>query len=249
MGDRDEDGPRWLHAAATMHGSAPFTLVERGWVVVEGGGRVADEDRAAPGGPDADADWHLVWPPTAPAGHPGVPDPVDPIARRRPELPGPELDRGHETPWTRPTRLTSTGDGWLLEHGETEALAADPPVRYADADALRADLERIECWPTSVAEWRRRRAHRLCAVVVAQAHDDHYPGFTPTEPYASRIDDLRAHLRQERSTDLVPSGRPGPTTPRPRGDLGARLLLLDADAWASAERTREAGGPGWDVRR
>lgn len=190
----------------------------------------------------ADPVWILVWPPTAPPGLADAVEPPDPVAER-----WPELRRPRETPWTSPTTLTSVGDGWRLEHGATDARPADPAVVYPDDAALTADLERIECWPMGVDEWHRHRLDRLFVAVSAQARDDHYPGHTPTEPYASRLRELQRHLRAEHPRPEAASTRPAPSGPRPRGDLHARVLLVDADAWASAERTRQAGGAGWDV--
>jgi len=254
-GDETDDG-RWWHARAAMTGSVPFRLIERGWVAVGGApeatgtpGRTAAATpertaSATPAAADADADpvWVLVWPPTAPAGLADATAPPDPVA-----TPRPGLGRPRETPWTSPTTLTSVGDGWRLEHGATDARPADPPVEHADAASLTADLERIECWPMDVDEYHRHRLDRLFVAVSAQARDEHYQGHVPTEPYASRIRELQRHLRADHLGAEAASTLPTPLAPRPRGDLLARLLLVDADAWASAQRTRQAGGAGWDL--
>lgn len=210
--DETDDAIRFaMRAYDWLHGQVAHRLAERGWVV---------SDLRVPDGQPLE--W--FWPPTAPVGHGGLPDWGLDAMRRRAEMYGPR-----QTPWSRPTRLTGSADGaaWLLEYGEAAARRPDPPRQYTDERELLADLERIECWPMSVAETRQVRAARIVEVTTAMAHDDHYRAEYPTEPYASRMDALRQ-----------PGGR---------GDPTARRILLDAESWASAVRTARAGGAGWGV--
>ncbi|WP_251021998.1 hypothetical protein [Streptomyces sp. ISL-10] len=161
------------------------TLSERGWAV-------ADPDVVP-------LEW--FWPPTAPVGYGGLPEMASETMRKRPHLFGPR-----HTPWTAPTRLTKTGTTWTLEYGKAIAKSPDAPRAYADEAELRADLERIECWPMPVDEAKRLRAERIVAVTTAIAHDNHYLAVFPTDPPA------RGHRQ--------PSGhRPPPSgTGRSRAD-------------------------------
>ncbi|MGW0364801.1 hypothetical protein [Streptomyces sp. NPDC002990] len=170
-------------------------LSERGWAV---------------GDPDVvPLEW--FWPPTAPVGYGGLPEWASETMRKRPHLFGPR-----HTPWTAPTRLTKTGMTWTLEYGKAIAKSPEAPRAYADEAELRADLERIECWPMPVDEAKRLRAEWIVAVTTAIAHDNHYLAVFPTEP------PVRGHRQ--------PSGhRPRPSgTGRSRADhpgLRARHCL------------------------
>lgn len=136
------------------------------------------------------------------------------------------------TPWTLPTRITATGGAWKVSYGEVVSQKPKRPRWYRDEASLLADLERIEWWPMTVKEAHRIQAERLKSVAGAWARDDHYLSGPITEPYGSRMEEISAQ-------------RQLPPEQQPRGSLDAQYLLVDAEAWASAERTARAGGPRW----
>lgn len=220
-----EDEIRILREAIRLlAGQVGARLWERGWMVT---------DLNVPDGEPLE--W--FWPPTAPIGYGGA-SPAAPLR--------PGMMREHKTPWLIPTRLTLDAGRWVLQYGQTRHQKADAAKSYADHDTLLADLQRIEWWPMSVMEARETQAWRVLEVTTAAAWDQHYRGAHCTEPYAGRIDALRAHLRFEENRALGMDADP-PATPRPPGDLGAQLRLLDAEAWASAVRTARAGGEGFEL--
>ena len=216
---------RWIDADVTSR------LWTRGWVVA---------DLAV--GEGESLEW--FWPPTAPVGYGGLPEGVDEILQRRPQMFGPR-----QTPWTRPTRITGSGTVWTLKYGEATAQTPAAPRHYANTTALISDLERIECWPMTVEETHEIRAVRVFDVTTAIAHDDHYVAVFPTEPYASRGNVIRAHQQFEHARSQGATGVEPPAAARIRGDLRAQSMLVEADAWASAVRTARAGGDGWDATR
>ena len=227
MTDPPPDEVRFLlNTLKWLRDEVELQLLERGWIP-------ADVDVSD----DEPLEW--FWPPTAPVGYGGLPDWGDELMQRRPQLYGPR-----QTPWTHPTRITKAVRGWRLEYGE--AVAQKPARRrdYNDNSTLIADLERIESWPLSVDETRRIQNERLVYMVGAFARDDHFVAMNVTEPYASRINALRAHRSYEQARILgLESSKPPDA--RPRGDLTAHFLLIDSEAWASAVRTARAGGEGW----
>jgi hypothetical protein len=107
---------------------------------------------------------------------------------------------------------------------------------------LLADIEGIECWPMSVEESLQIRMERVFQATCAAAHNEHYLGFTYTEPYVTRYNLVMRQLRLEKAQGGVHGAVAVPAPSRPRGDLNAQLLLIDAEAWASAVRTARAGG-------
>lgn len=200
-------------------------LVARGWAVAALD--VADDEPL-----------EFFWPPTAPVHYGGLPEWRDRPAEHRPDLHPPR-----RTPWTAPTRITRTDTGWLLVYGQAIAQDPDEPVEYTSDEVLMADLERIEWWPMSVDEAHQIQRERLYVVTAAAANDDHYQGFTITEPYGSRITELMEHVRFDAVQQNGLGAADEPSTSRPRGNLDARMKLIDAAAWASAVRTsRVAGG-------
>lgn len=227
MSDPHEEIRFLQDAIRLLRDDVQSLLISRGWAVADLG--VPDDEAL---------EW--FWPPTAPVGYRGLPEPDDEVRQRRPQMHGPR-----ETPWNMPTRIKKVASGWYVEYGEAIAQAADDPTLHDDDASLLTDLERIECWPMSVDEARRIRIDRLYAVTVAIAGDDHYQGFDITEPYASRSNAIRPHLMHDRGRAVgLPDVDP-PSTPRARGDLSAQMHLIDAEAWASAVRTARAGGEGW----
>lgn len=204
----------------------PTGLLARGWAVYD---LHVDDDEPL----------EYFWPPTAPAGY-----------GERPELSGRSVEAARElyraggTPWTVPTRISRTDAGWLVQYGEALAQRPDEPLEHTDDAALLSDLERIEWWPMSVDEALRIQQERLFAVTSVAAHDDHYQGFGLTEPYESRIAALMEHQEYDAAQQHQWESAAKPSTPRPRGDIDARLKLLDAAAWASKARTSLAGGAG-----
>lgn len=199
-------------------------LIARGWAVADLA--VADDEPL-----------EFFWPPTAPVGYGDLPEPADNVKRRlRP------FETERQTPWKAPTRITRDGDRWRVDYGEATARQPDRPRTYAHDAELLADIERIESWPMDLAETSRIRMERVLATTIADAFDDHCLAATVTEPYASRLRELRAHTVAEDSRGLGIRERATPSTPRPRGDLRARIRLVDAEAWASAVRTDRAGG-------
>lgn len=174
---------------------------------------VADEE---------DLEW--FWPPTASLNYRGHPEWVHPSVRVRPQMGGPR-----STPWTAPTRITSAGGSWRVDYGETPALKPGTPCLYLDEASLLADLERVEWWPMTVQEAHQLQAERLLNVTTAWAWNNHYLSGDVTEPHGSRFDEISAIQELPREQ-------------WPLGDLKARYLLVDAEAWASAVRTDRAGG-------
>ncbi|MGO4689465.1 hypothetical protein [Glaciibacter sp. 2TAF33] len=213
---------RWIDADVASR------LWTRGWAVA---------DLAV--GEGEPFEW--FWPPTAPVGYGGLPDWGDEAMQRRPQIFGPR-----QTPWIRPTRITKTGTAWTLEYGEAIAQKPAAPQAYAEDTALIADLERLEWWPMTIEEARKIQRSRLFEVTTAMAHDAHYLGLFPTEPYVGRGKAIRARqlFEHQRARGVADAGSPTARTP---GDLNALARLLDAEAWASAVRTARAGGNGWGV--
>lgn len=216
-----------LGALRLLRDNVESRLLDRGWAITDLD--IADDEAL---------EW--FWSPTAPVPH-GT-ERRDEPALHRTRMHGPR-----HTPWKLPTRITRAGSRWRLEYGEANAQEPDAPREYADGEELLADLERIECWPMTLEETREIRMKRLYAVTSAVAHDDHYLGLALTEPYASRIERLHEHLRFEAERARGSADAKPPATLRPRGDLRARLALVDAEAWASALRTARAGGEGWGI--
>ncbi|HIY65093.1 MAG TPA: hypothetical protein H9830_02310, partial [Candidatus Agrococcus pullicola] len=182
-------------------------------------------------GVDDEEPLEWFWPPTAPVGYDGAPKPTDETIQRQ------------HSPWTAPTRLTKTDHTWRLAYGEAIAQKPDPPQEYAESSHLLDDLRRIEWWPMTVQEAGKIQAERLMHTTRAAAYDLHSQGFTiSTEPYETRMRELHDRMRSNKTAHL------GDREARKwAGDLGARLSLIDAEAWASAVRTARAGGEGWSV--
>lgn len=191
-------------------------LLSRGWVVADL--KVDDAE---------DLEW--FWPPTAPINYRGHPEWVHPSVRVRPQVAG----HPRSTPWTAPTRITGAGGSWRVDYGETATLKPESPRRYLDEGSLLSDLERVEWWPMTVDEARRLQGERLLSVITAWAWNNHYLSGHLTEPYGSRFDE-------------IPALRDLPREQRPLGNLDARYLLVDAEAWASAIRTDRVRGSGSD---
>ncbi|WP_029146241.1 hypothetical protein [Microbacterium luticocti] len=226
-----DDSIRFLNNAFRLINSDVATqLWERGWAVTD---------------PDA-AQLEWFWPPTAPTGYAGLPDPHEQARLRRPGMIEP-----HRTPWTTPTRIRRSGDVWRVEYGSAIAQEPDELVEYDDGEALLNDLERIECWPMSVEETKRIRNERIVEVTYAAAHDDFYRAATITEPYASRLGEIIAWQRYEaerrRGPDSGHSATRMPASRRRGGSLSAQAQIVEAAAWASAVRTARAGGPDWSL--
>lgn len=201
----------------------PTNLLDRGW-------RVADLEVSD----DQPLEW--FWPPTAPVGYGGLPEWSDEIVQHRPAMYG-----RRPTPWTVPTRITRSETGWLVQYGTAMAQQPDLPVEHRDDASLLAELERVEWWPMPVEEARQISMERLWTTTQAAAYDQHVVGFLlKTEPYDGRANELRAQMGKPR-----PMG--DPDTWKWSGDLGARLSLVDAEAWTSAVRSARAGGEGWDT--
>ncbi len=230
MNPSPEDEIRFIEdAVRLLRDDVGSHLLSRGWAVVDLD--VGDEEPL---------EWS--WPPTAPVGYGGLEERGEEVVRGWPQ---PSHER--RTPWTVPTRISATGGTWTVRYGRAVAQEPDTPTVFAAAAELLADLERIECWPVDVDETRRIQAFRLLETTTAAARDDHHRAVHPTEPYTSRMAAIRTHQRFEHPGDLGPPHRVPPPTPRPHGDLGAQLRLLDAQAWASAVRTARAGGAGWGI--
>ena len=226
MTSADDEIQSMLNAWQELGNDVPSTLVARGWMCVN------------PEAGDGDTvEW--VWPPTAPVGYAGQPEWKDPGVRVRPQMYSPRI-----SPWTAPTRLLQHPDGeWQLEYGTALAQEPDQPHNYPDTADLLADLERIECWPMSLEEWRTEAMGRLWSTTVAAAENSHCLAVPITEPYGSRWDAIHerrlirdgARVDDAGSSDLIV------------GNLSAQWRLVDAEAWASAVRTARVGGPGWGL--
>lgn len=219
----DEEIRRLTDAVRLFQDDVDSRLLARGWVVTDL--TVPDE-----------VPLEFFWPPTAPVEYGGDPEPTDEAMRSRPTMYGTRI-----TPWTRPTRITHAPEGWVVEYGEAPNLLPDQPARFAVGAELLADLERIECWPMSVAEAERLRMERVYSTTVADARDDHRFGFFPTDPYFTRMQELQALIFADRTRAPDFSMDEEPPTPRPRGDLAAQLRLVEAEAWASEVRTSRLG--------
>ncbi|WP_218220419.1 hypothetical protein [Nesterenkonia sp. Act20] len=177
---------------------------------------------------DDDEDLEWFWRPTAPLNYRGHPEWIPPAVRIRPQMhPGPR-----RTPWILPTRITAAGGSWKVSYGEAVAQKPKRPHRYRDEGSLLADLERIEWWPMTVKEARRIQAERVLSVATAWAYDNHHIGCEVTEPYGSRMEEISAQRQLPREQQR-------------RGNLDAQYFLVDAQAWASAQRTTRAGGRKW----
>jgi len=225
-----EERAEFLKNAFKLIGSDVATqLWERGWAVLD---------------PAAEhLEW--FWPPTAPTGHGGLPDPHENVRKLRPQMFQP-----HRTPWIVPTRITRSGGMWRVEYGAATAQEPDTAVDYVESEALLNDLERIECWPMSINETKRIREQRIVEVIYAAAHDQFYQAATITEPYASRLNEIQAwqryeaeQLRQLASGHSL--GQPAvekPASRRRDGSLSAQAQIVEAAAWASAVRTARAAG-------
>lgn len=225
-----DDEIRFLkNALRLLRDDVQTRLLDHGWAVT-------DLDV----GDDEPLEW--FWPPTAPFGYGQPSEEVD------------EAIRGHrqtdvlgKTPWSQPTRITRAESCWRVKYGTAITQKPDSFQDYAIDEDLLADLERIEWWPMPVDGARRIRMERVNATTTADAHDNHSVAVIATEPYASRLRDLRAHILAEDGQRLSFPDVEQPSTPRPRGDLRARCRLVDAEAWASAIRTARAGGDGWGI--
>lgn len=226
MTTADDEIQALLNVYRLLSSNVPSTLLSQGWTCVN---LDAVDDDAL--------EW--VWPPTAPIGYRGLREWVPPGARVRPGIHVPR-----RTPWTAPTRLLQhPGAVWELRYGEALAQQPDAPKRFtADADLLD-DLDRIESWPMSVEERRRKERNRLWATTVADAHNDHYLGMPITEPYGTWLDEIDAR-REARDRLRIDDPH---SSELDVGDLHAQRRLVDAAAWASAVRTARVGGPGWKV--
>ncbi|NYF12112.1 hypothetical protein HDC34_000406 [Pseudoclavibacter sp. JAI123] len=94
----------------------------------------------------------------------------------------------------------------------------------------------------SVEESLQIRMERVFQATYAAAHNEHYPGFTSTEPYVTRYNVVLRQLRLGKAQGGAPGAVAGSSPSHPRGDLNAQLLLIDAEAWASAVRTARVAG-------
>ncbi len=201
-------------------------LLDRGW---------------APETLDEPIEW--FWPPTAPVGYGGLPEWSDLAMQKRPQM------YGHRhTPWTKPTRITRTDRGWLLQYGEAMAQAPDEAVEYSDDAELLADLRRIEWWPMSIDEAEQLQAERLLHTTCADAHNLHSRAFFMlTEPYCTRRNEILEHLFSNTKVTVGDVMEGKNDAWKWTGDLQARLRLIDAEMYASAVRSARAGGEGWDT--
>lgn len=222
----DDESRFTLNTIRWLREDVATQLWRRGWTVT-------DPDI----GDDQPLEW--FWPPTAPIDYGGRPEHNDKTTAHRPQFLSPR-----RTPWTLPTRITRTGQGWRLAYGATRAQKPRACQEYADGAALIDNLERIECWPLSVAETHAIRAQRIVNVVTAMAHDQHYLAMPLTEPYVSRLSAIREHQHDAHDRTPAHPGTQPSSPPRQPGDLSAQQLLVDAEAFASAVRTERAGGKG-----
>ncbi|WP_040168224.1 hypothetical protein [Microbacterium gorillae] len=191
------------------------TLIDRGWSAL-------DPQLAA----ERPVTW--VWPPTTVDG--GIPGGYT-------DFPGGRIFTRPPRPWTLPTRVSTRDDGWLVEFGRTATLPPAPARTFADPAALLTALEEIEWWPLSVAEAREIQYDRIIASVHAAAYDQFMEGGEITEPYASRLTELRRPDRH---------GSPAspPWVSRFEGNVNAVRTLIEAEAWASDVRTGRAANGG-----
>lgn len=207
------------------------SLLDRGWRI-----------KRLDAGSDEPLEW--FWPPTAPHGYGGH-DLRDDRRRALPSSPPPT------TPWRQPTRLKQTADGWTVCFGEADHAPAAPSEHYASPSALKDELARIEWWPMDPQEAQQLQHNRILTVVHAWATNTFYQACTITEPYASR---LRAIDSREKSAQRAREGDVGSSAPPAENALPAhwaggipmaQRLLVDAEAWVSAQRTaRVARGDG-----
>lgn len=202
-------------------------LLERGWAVTD---PIVSDDESL--------EW--FWPPTAPAGYGGQRSPFGEAERRYPQF-----YRPPRTPWILPTRFSQDGEHWTLRYGSAIGQEPEAASMFVNMEDLVADLERIECWPMSVEEFRRLRADRIVVVASALARDEHFLAFDITEPYTSRLASISEHRRFDTPRQHLLLEPDQPESTRVRGDLTAQYLLVDGDAWASSVRTTRAGGVAW----
>lgn len=224
MTSADDEIQSMIHAWGQLGVDVPSTLVSRGWMCVN------------PEAGDGDAvEW--VWPPTAPVGYVGRLEWKEPGVRVRPQMYAPRF-----SPWTAPTRLLQHPDGeWQLEYGAALAQEPEESRNYVDTVALLDDLERIECWPMGLEEWRAEAMGRLWRTTVAAAENSHCVAVPITEPYGSRWDAIheRRLIRDKARVDDAGA------SDLDVGNLSAQWRLVDAEAWASAVRNARVGGPEW----
>lgn len=225
MGSRDDEIRMIKEGWRLLGSDVQAELIARGWAVTDL--HVLDDEPL-----------EFFWPPTAPVGYGGLPD------RSGPSRLGPAGQRlPRMTPWTKPTRITRTATGWRVEYGEAIAQAPDEPIEHADDKALLRDLARIEWWPMSVSEARELEHQQVLHLTYAAANNEHTLSFRiKTEPYLSRLQEL---YDRDRGKILVTMADPDAW--KWSGDLKARMLIIDAQMWASAVRTARAGGDGWDT--
>lgn len=226
MGLFDGEARRLSETVRQMGQEVQVALLARGWAVTDA--RVED-----------DQPMEFFWPPTAPHGYGRRPPEPAVVTRDRARLGEPE-----PTPWLMPTRIAQVDGGWRVQYGEATAAGVAEPALHRDNASLLADIEGIECWPMSVEESLRIRMERVFQATYAAAHNEHYLGFTYTEPYVTRHNLVMRQLRFEKTQGGVPGADAVSSPPWPRGDLNAQLLLIDAEAWASAVRTARAEGEG-----
>jgi len=224
MGLFDGDAGNLRETVRQMGQEVQVALLARGWAVTD---PWVEEDQP----------MEFFWPPTAPHGYGRRPPVPAAVARDRAKLSEPEA-----TPWLAPTRIARVDDGWRVQYGEAAAARPAELALHRDDVSLLADIEGIECWPMSVEESLQSRMERVFQATYAAAHNEHYLGFTYTEPYVTRYNLVMRQLRLEKAQGGVHGAVAVPAPSRPRGDLNAQLLLIDAEAWASAVRTARAGG-------
>ncbi|MBM7795294.1 hypothetical protein [Pseudoglutamicibacter cumminsii] len=227
-----DDIELFMNAFSSVNQDIGGLLWKRGWLADT---NVADDEELS---------W--FWPPTAPVGFGGLPE----WSGRLAKLPAGTLPP-RRTPWTKPTTLRKVNGAWHLEFGQAPQLEARETTKYSNEYDLLQDLKAIECWPLTVEENRDIRMHWLYQAMKAESRHDHYRTVRPTEPYATRIEELQEHVDWENDAlEAARTGRELPAPPqraRPHGDVKAKLLMAEAESWASAVRTARVGGPGWSI--
>lgn len=230
MSDFDDEIRILKESIRLLGNDVPTRLLEHGWAPETLD--VAD---------DQPIEW--FWPPTAPVGYGGLPEWSDAAMQKRPNM------YGHRhTPWIKPTRITQTDSGWLLEYGEALAQTPDESIAYTDDAELLADLNRIEWWPMSIDDAEQLQAKRLLHTTRADAHNLHRMAFMMiTEPYCTRRNETLERLYSDTKVTVgdVMNGKNDAW--KWTGDLRARLRLIDAEMYASAVRSARAGGKDWDT--
>lgn len=211
----------------------PTRLLSRGWIVTNID--VADDEPL-----------EYFWPPTAPIGYGGLEERKDELLLRRYGID----PRSRPCPWLSPTTIMRKGSDWQVTYGRAIAQEPDPTKELDDATLLDRIVE-IEWWPMSPQRARRLKAERILTVAECVAYDQFYmvSCMTETEPYMSRIDEIRKLIEQDQELKASRDGQPyvNGRWIDPDGDLPMRISLIEAEAWASAIRNVEAGGNGWTL--